>query len=122
MDNVDRLKFEADAAARIKTIGSVYNDRITATSGNIDLSLGNNFTVTTTGATTLTPSNFRDGQTGVIVLVNTSGFAISKATNLIFSDTNFLATISAPGVYLVSYFSLGTAIRVTYSQNTQNLT
>jgi hypothetical protein len=119
--NTERMRIESDAAARIKTIGSVYAERQTATSGNIDLAAGNNFTVVTTGATTLTPSNFKDGQTGMILISNTGGHAISKASGLIWSDPNFLTTVSSQGVYLVYYLSLSDAIRVSYSQNTQNL-
>jgi hypothetical protein len=119
--NTERMRIESDAAARIKTVGSVYAERQTATSGNIDLAAGNNFTVLTTGATTLTPSNFKDGQTGMILISNTGGHAISKASGLIWSDPNFLTTVSSQGVYLVYYLSLSNAIRVSYSQNTQNL-
>jgi hypothetical protein len=120
-NNAERMRIESDAAARIKTVGSVYAERQTATSGNIDLAAGNNFTVSTTGATTLTPSNFKDGQTGMILISNTGGHAISKASGLIWSDPNFLTTVSSQGVYLVYYLSLSNAIRVSYSQNTQNL-
>jgi hypothetical protein len=116
MNNVDRLKFEADAAARINTIGAVYNPRAAANTGAFDLSVGNNFSCTPTGPITLTFSNFISGQSGLIYLPNPSGYAISKTSSMA-CDANCLATLSAPGNYVLAYFSGSTGVQVTYSQN-----
>jgi hypothetical protein len=120
---LERMRLEADAAARIKTTGAVYNTRVNVTpsgaslTATFDLTLGNNFNCTLTFATTLVMSNLKDGQTGIIVLINTSGYAVSKNSDLN-ADANFLATVSAPGIYTISYVSGASNVKLSYSQNT----
>lgn len=74
---------------------------------SFDLDAGNNFKCTPTGTGTLTFTNMRDGQSGYILLVNSSNYSISKAATVKVSSS-FLATISATGTYLISYLSDGT--------------
>ena len=81
---------------------------------SFDLNAANNFTCTTTGAGTLTFTNLGDGKSGYVVLVNSSGYAISKAAS-VKAGSSFLTTISAAGTYLISYFSNGTSVYVTSS-------
>jgi hypothetical protein len=114
--NTERMRIESDAAARIKTIGSVYNTRVAANTGTMDLTLGNNFNITPTGPITLTFTNQIDGQTGIAILINNGGYAISK-TSVINADANFLTTVSAVGVYIIFYSSGAGIVRVSYSQN-----
>jgi hypothetical protein len=74
---------------------------------------GNNFKCTPTGAITLTFTNITDGQSGFILLVN-SGQTVSAHANTKV-DANLLATVTAAGTYLVSYFSDGTNVYLTNS-------
>lgn len=121
-NDTERMRIEADSAARIQTTGAVYNPRVTVTpsgaslTATFDLTLGNNFTCAITFATTLTITNVKDCQTGTIILNNSSGYAISKDST-IGADANFLATVSAPGLYLIGYSSGGTNVRISYTQN-----
>lgn len=71
---------------------------------SFDLNVGNNFTCTPSGSGTLTFTNIAAGQSGYVILVNGSNYAIAKAA-AIKSDSNFLATISATGTYMISYYS-----------------
>jgi len=82
--------------------------------GSFDMNVTNNFKCTPTGTFTLTFTNITAGQSGWILLVNTSGYAISAAaTTKVGAST--LATISAAGTYLLSYFTDGTNAYVTAS-------
>lgn len=85
-----------------------------ANTGAFDCSLTNNFSCTPTGGVTLTPSNLAAGQSGYILLVNGSNYAIAKAASVKCS-TSLLATLSATGTYVVSYFSDGTSMYITGS-------
>lgn len=77
--------------------------------GSFDLSVTNNFKATLAGAATLTFTNITAGQSGFILLVNTSGYTVSAHANTKVSTTA-LATISAAGTYIISYFSDGTNV------------
>jgi hypothetical protein len=74
---------------------------------SFDLSVGNNFTCTPTGTGTLTFTNHTAGQSGYILLINSGGYAISAAATTKVTAT-LLATISAAGTYLISYYNNGT--------------
>lgn len=80
--------------------------------GSFDLSVTNNFSCTLSGTATLTFTNITAGQSGYILLSNTSGYAVSAAATTKV-NASFLATVSASGVYLISYFSNGTNVYVT---------
>jgi hypothetical protein len=79
---------------------------------SFDLSASNNFECTPTGTGALTFTNHTRGQSGYVLLVNSGGYAITKAATTKSSAT-FLSTISAAGTYLISYYDNGTNTYVT---------
>lgn len=82
--------------------------------GSFDMNVTNNFKCTPTGNFTLTFTNITAGQSGFVLLVNGSNYTISAAaTTKVASGA--LATISATGTYLLSYFSDGTNVFVVNS-------
>ena len=93
--------------------GSQRGSLVTDNDGSFDMNGGNNFKCTPTGAITLTFTNITDGQSGFILLVN-SGQTVSAHANTKV-DANLLATVTAAGTYLVSYFSDGTNVYLTNS-------
>jgi len=80
--------------------------------GSFDMNVTNNFKCTPTGTFTLTFTNITAGQSGYVLLVNTSGYAVSAASTTKV-NTTFLTTVSAAGTYLLSYFTDGTNVYVT---------
>jgi len=82
--------------------------------GSFDMNVTNNFKCTPTGNFTLTFTNITAGQSGFILLVNSGGHTVSAHANTKVSATA-LATISAAGTYLLSYFSDGTSVYVVNS-------
>jgi hypothetical protein len=82
--------------------------------GSFSMSATNNFKCTPTGNFTLTFTNITAGQSGFILLVNSGGYTVSAHANTKVSTTA-LATISAAGTYLLSYFSDGTNVYVVNS-------
>ncbi len=80
--------------------------------GSFDMNVTNNFVCTLSGTATLTFTNITAGQSGYILLINTSGYAVSAAATTKV-NTSFLATVSAAGTYLISYFSNGTNVYLT---------
>ena len=80
--------------------------------GSFDMSVTNNFKCTPTGTFTLTFTNITAGQSGYVLLVNTSGYAVSAASTTKV-NTSFLTTVSTAGTYLISYFTDGTNVYVT---------
>lgn len=74
---------------------------------SFDHNAANNFTCTPTAGGALTFTNHTAGQSGFILLVNNSNYAITAAATTKVTST-FLATISATGTYLISYYSNGT--------------
>jgi hypothetical protein len=81
---------------------------------SFDLSAGNNFTCTPTGTGTLTFTNHTAGQSGYVLLINSGGYAISAAATTKVT-ASLLATISAAGTYLISYYDNGTNAYLTAS-------
>ena len=81
---------------------------------SFDMSVTNNFRCTPTALGTLTFTNITAGQSGFVLLINSSGFAISAAATTEVSATT-LTTISTAGTYLLSYFTDGTLVYVTNS-------
>lgn len=72
--------------------------------GSFDMNATNNFLCTPTGGFALTFTNITAGQSGNIILVNGSNYAITAAAATKVSATT-LATISATGTYWLSYYS-----------------
>jgi hypothetical protein len=86
----------------------------TANTGSFDQSVTNNFKCTPTSTFTLTFTNHTSGQSGYVILVNTSGYAVSAAATTKVGSS-LLATISAAGTYILSYIDDGTNAYVTSS-------
>jgi hypothetical protein len=93
------------------------SQRGTVTTDN-DLSFNmattNNFKCTPTAGGALTFTNITAGQSGYVLLVNGSNYAITAAATTKVGST-FLSTISATGTYLISYFTDGTNVYCTAS-------
>ena len=85
-----------------------------ANTGSFNMNTTNNFSCTPTGSVTLTFTNFTSGQSGFILLVNNSNYAITAAATTKVA-AGALSTISATGTYLLSYFSDGTNAYLTTS-------
>ena len=93
------------------------SQRGTVTTDNdlsFDMSVTNNFSCTPTGSGTLTFTNITAGQSGYVILDNSGGYAITAAATTKVGS-NFLATVSTAGVYLISYMSNGTNVYCTAS-------
>ena len=78
---------------------------------SFDMNVTNNFKCTPTGNGTLTFTNITSGQSGNIWLDNSGGHTISAAASTYISSAD-LTTISAAGVYFMSYYSDGTNVMV----------
>ena len=90
------------------------NALTTDNDGSFDMNSNNNFKCTPTGNFTLTFTNFADGQSGYILLVNSGGHTVSLHANSK-ADTNLATTVSTAGTYLISYLSDGTNAYLTNS-------
>ena len=93
--------------------GSQRGTTVVDNDGSFDMNGGNNFKCTPTGAITLTFTNITNGQSGFILLVNSGQIVSAHANTKV--DANLLATVTAAGTYLVSYFSDGTDVYLTNS-------
>lgn len=72
--------------------------------GSFDLSASNHFTCTPTGAIDLTFTNEVAGQSGSILLVNTTPQVVTVDADVFLSATD-LTAINVAGTYLLSYYS-----------------
>lgn len=90
------------------------NALTTDNDGSFDMDANNNFKCTPTGNFTLTFTNFADGQSGYILLVNSGGHTVSLHANSK-ADANLATTVSTAGTYLISYLSDGTNAYLTNS-------
>lgn len=104
--------YDADTAKTDVAQTFTLSQRGTVTTDNdlsFDLNATNNFSCTPTAGGALTFTNITAGQSGFIKLVNGSNYAITAHANTKVTST-FLATISATGTYIISYFSDGTNV------------
>lgn len=108
--DADTAKTDVAQTFTISQRGTVTTDN----DGSFSMSATNNFKCTPTGNFTLTFTNITAGQSGFILLVNSGGYTVSAHANTKVSTTA-LATISAAGTYLLSYFSDGTNVYVVNS-------
>jgi hypothetical protein len=108
--DADTAKTDVAQTFTISQRGTVTTDN----DGSFDMSVTNNFKATPTGNFTLTFTNITAGQSGFILLVNSGGYTVSAHANTKVSTTA-LATISAAGTYLLSYFTDGTNVYVVNS-------
>jgi hypothetical protein len=119
VNTADRKIYTKNSGGTVVELSGVKNDlantfsapqRGTVTTdndGSFDLSVTNNFQCTPTGNFTLTFTNMTAGQSGFILLINTGGHTVSAASSTKVTTTA-LATISAAGTYILSYFTNGT--------------
>ena len=82
--------------------------------GSFDMNANNNFKCTPSGNFALTFTNFADGQSGYILLINSGGHTVSLHANSK-GDANIATTVSSAGTYLISYLSDGTNSYLTNS-------
>ena len=82
--------------------------------GSLDMNANNNFKITPSGNFALTFTNFADGQSGYILLINSGGHTVSLHANSK-ADANLATTVSSAGTYLISYLSDGTNAYLTNS-------
>ena len=82
--------------------------------GSFDMNANNNFKCTPSGNFALTFTNFADGQSGYILLINSGGHTVSLHANSK-GDANIASTVSSAGTYLISYLSDGTNAYLTNS-------
>ena len=109
--------YDADTAKTDVAQTYTASQRGTVTTDNdlsFDQSVTNNFSCTPSAGGTLTFTNHTAGQSGYVLLDNSSGYAITAAATTKITATD-LTTISTAGVYLVSYFDNGTNAYVTVS-------
>jgi hypothetical protein len=81
--------------------------RTTDNDASFDLSVTNLWKCTPTGAAALTFTNHADGQSGNILFINGSNYAITAAATTKVTSS-FLTTISATGTYIINYTDDGT--------------
>jgi hypothetical protein len=104
----------ADRTADAAWTGSQRATVVTDNDGSFDMDAGQNFSCTPTGSITLTFTNIANGQSGFILLVNTTPQTVSLHANTK-GDANLATTLSTAGTYLLSYFSDGTDVYVVTS-------
>lgn len=119
-NNWHALAKEADAVllAGTQTVTGVKTfsapargTQTTDNDGSFDLSVTNNFKCTPSGNITLTFTNPVAGQSGNIYLDNSGGHTVSKVSTTKIAAAD-LTTISAAGLYWLSYYTDGTNILV----------
>lgn len=103
----DRLEITG-AAVHITpnvTLGTTARGTVTADNdGSFDLNASNFFTCTPTGTIDLTFTNETAGQSGLILLVNTTPQVVTVDADVFLSAAD-LTAINVAGTYLLSYFS-----------------
>jgi hypothetical protein len=109
-DNTKRFE---TLSTGVYVTGAARGTLTTDNDGSFDMSASNNFKCTPAGNFTLTFTNILS-QSGFILLVNSGGHTVSAHANSKV-DANLLATVTAAGTYLVSYFSDGTNVYLTNS-------
>jgi hypothetical protein len=108
--DADTAKTDVAQTFTVSQRGTVTTDN----DGSFDLSVTNNFQCTPSGTFTLTFTNRTAGQSGFILLINTGAHTVSAHADTEVSTTA-LATISAAGTYLLSYFATSTNVYVVNS-------
>lgn len=109
--------YDVDTAKTDTVQTFTASQRGTVTTNNslsFDMSVTNNFTCTPTAGGVLTFTNITAGQSGYILLTNSSNYAITAAATTKVG-ANFLSNISLTGTYLISYFSNGSNVYCTSS-------
>ena len=98
-----------------KTLTAPFRGTVTTDNDlSFDQNVTNNFSCTPSAGGTLTFTNHTAGQSGYVLLDNSSGYAITAHATTKITATD-LTTISTAGVYLISYFDNGTNAYCTVS-------
>ena len=109
VDGTERMRLDsAGNALFTNAVRATVNTNNTLT---FNMNNASNFKSTLSAGGALTFTNITSGQTGNIILVNGSNYAITAAATTKVSAT-CLATISATGTYWLSYYSDGTNVYV----------
>jgi hypothetical protein len=111
-NNTERMRI--DATGNILVAQASRGTVLTDNDGSFDMNASSNFQCTPTGTFALTFTNITSGQSGYVLLINTSGVAVTAAATTKVNST-FLSTVSAAGTYLLSYFSAGGNVYVSTS-------
>jgi hypothetical protein len=107
---VDVQAYDADTAKTDVAQTFTASQRGTVTTDNdasFDQSVSNNFFCTPSAGAELTFTNHTAGQSGLILFVNSSNYAITAAASTWINSSD-LSKLSATGTYLISYMSNGT--------------
>jgi hypothetical protein len=101
--DADTAKLDVDQTWTGAQRGTLTTDN----DGSFDQNVTNNFACTPTGAAALTFTNHTAGQTGLILFVNGSNYAITAAATTYIAAAD-LTKLSATGTYLIAYLDNGT--------------
>lgn len=101
--DADTAKLDVDQSWTGAQRGAITTDNDLS----FDQNSANNFSCTPSGGGTLTFTNHTAGQSGFVLLVNGSNYAIAAAATTKISTAD-LTKISTTGTYLISYFDNGT--------------
>jgi hypothetical protein len=107
----DAERMRIDSSGNVLFANAVRATITTDNDLSFDMNAASNFKCTPSAGGALTFTNITSGQTGNIILVNGSNYAITAAATTKVSAT-CLATISATGTYWLSYYSDGTNVYV----------
>jgi hypothetical protein len=108
--DADTAKLDVDQTWTGAQRGTLTTDN----DGSFDQNVTNNFACTPTGAVALTFTNHTAGQTGLILFVNGSNYAITAAATTYIAAAD-LTKLSATGSYTIAYISNGTNTYCTVS-------
>ncbi len=101
--DVDTAKTDVAQTFTAAQRGTVTTDN----DGSFSQSVTNNFFCTPTGAVALTFTNHTAGQSGLILFVNSSNYAVTAAATTYIAAAD-LAKLGTSGTYLISYLDNGT--------------
>lgn len=101
--DADTAKTDVAQTFTLPQRGAITTDN----DGSFDQSAANNFFCTPSGAAALTFTNHTAGQSGLILFVNGSNYAITAAATTYIAAAD-LARLSVTGTYLIAYLDNGT--------------
>lgn len=101
--DADTAKLDVDQTWTGAQRGTITTDN----DGSFDQAASNNFACTPTGAVALTFTNHTAGQSGLVLFVNTTNYAITAAATTYIAAAD-LTKLSATGTYLIAYLDNGT--------------
>jgi len=101
--DADTAKTDVAQTFTLPQRGAITTDN----DGSFDQSAANNFFCTPSGAAALTFTNHTAGQSGLILFVNGSNYAITAAATTYIAAAD-LAKLSVTGTYLIAYLDNGT--------------